>query len=62
FCDENPEDELVPELRAELETAPVQYARYQRRYLGWGVLALMRRRPGDADVRSQDADPHRCRP
>ncbi|MGO1979233.1 SAM-dependent methyltransferase [Brachybacterium tyrofermentans] len=43
FCDENPEDELVPELRAELDVAPVQYARYQRRYLGWGVLALQKR-------------------
>lgn len=34
---------MVPELRAELDAVPVQYARYQRRSLGWGVLALMKR-------------------
>lgn len=45
FVDANPDDELVPELRAELAAAPLQYVRFQRRYLGWGVLALMRR-PG----------------
>lgn len=43
FIDENPDDEIVPELRAELDTAPGQYARYQRRYLGWGAFALMKR-------------------
>lgn len=43
FIDANPQDPITPELRDELDTAPVLYARYQRRYLGWGVLALIRR-------------------
>lgn len=43
FIDANPEDGIVAELRAELDRAPARYAEYQRRYLGWGVLALMRR-------------------
>lgn len=43
FIDANPDDEIVPELRAELDTEPVRYARYQRRYLGWGAFALKRK-------------------
>ncbi|MGY0061487.1 SAM-dependent methyltransferase [Streptomyces sp. LZ34] len=43
WLDGNPDDELADELRAELATAPVRYARYEREYLGWGVFALMRR-------------------
>lgn len=43
FIDENPDDPLVPELYEELNTAPLDYVRYQRRYLGWGVLVLTRR-------------------
>lgn len=43
FIDANPGDPIVVELRDELDTAPVDYVRYQRRYLGWGVLALMPR-------------------
>ncbi|MGJ6980402.1 SAM-dependent methyltransferase [Aestuariimicrobium soli] len=43
FIDAHPGDELVPELRLELDTAPANYARYQRRFLGWGVLAMMKR-------------------
>ncbi|GAA0912987.1 SAM-dependent methyltransferase [Virgisporangium aurantiacum] len=43
WLDDNPDDELAPELRAELDTAPLNHVRYQRRYLGWGVFALMRR-------------------
>ncbi|MEU8660495.1 SAM-dependent methyltransferase, partial [Actinoplanes philippinensis] len=43
WLDENPDDELAPSMRAELDTAPLAYARYQRRYLGWGVFALKRR-------------------
>ncbi|MEV0388775.1 methyltransferase domain-containing protein [Nonomuraea sp. NPDC050643] len=43
WLDANPGDELAGELRAELTTAPVRHARYQREYLGWGVFALMRR-------------------
>jgi len=43
FLDANPQDELAPELRAELTKAPLDYARYGRQLLGWGVFALMRR-------------------
>ncbi|MEV4167945.1 methyltransferase domain-containing protein [Nonomuraea sp. NPDC049709] len=45
WLDRHPDDELAGEMRAELTTAPVRHARYQREYLGWGVFALMRR-PG----------------
>lgn len=43
FLDENPDDELVPELRAALDREPLDYARFGRALLGWGVFALMRR-------------------
>ncbi|MCE6998861.1 methyltransferase domain-containing protein [Saccharothrix sp. S26] len=43
WLDENPDDELVPVMRAELTSAPVRYARYEREYVGWGVFALMDR-------------------
>ncbi|MBW6435915.1 class I SAM-dependent methyltransferase [Actinoplanes hulinensis] len=43
WLDENPDDELAAAFRAELDTAPLNYVRYQRRYLGWGVFALKRR-------------------
>ncbi|WP_307834342.1 methyltransferase domain-containing protein [Paractinoplanes lichenicola] len=43
WLDENPEDELAADFRAELDTAPLNYVRYQRRYLGWGVFALKKR-------------------
>jgi SAM-dependent methyltransferase len=43
WLERNPDDELAPVLRAELTTAPVRYARYEREYLGWGVFALMDR-------------------
>jgi SAM-dependent methyltransferase len=46
WLDDNPGDELAGEMRAELATAPVRYARYQREYLGWGVFALMNRLSG----------------
>lgn len=39
----HPDDELAAELRAELRTDPVRYARFEREYLGWGVFALMSR-------------------
>lgn len=52
FVDAHPEDELVPELRAELDSAPESYLRYQRRYLGWGVFALIRRAAPRVAVRS----------
>jgi len=43
WLDENPGDELAPQMREELTTEPARYVRYQREYLGWGVFALMRR-------------------
>ena len=38
---ENPGDDFAKEVRAELTTAPENYVRYSRDYLGWGVFALM---------------------
>ena len=43
WLDAHPDDELAPDIRAELSSDPVRYARYQREYLGWGVFALMHR-------------------
>jgi SAM-dependent methyltransferase len=43
WLDRNPDDELTPEVRAELTAEPARYARYMREYLGWGVFALMKR-------------------
>ncbi|MFF9173748.1 SAM-dependent methyltransferase [Streptomyces sp. NPDC014793] len=43
WLDRNPDDELAPELRAELSREPASYARYEREYLGWGVFALLGR-------------------
>jgi SAM-dependent methyltransferase len=43
WLDANPDDELYPEMRAELTAAPVRHARYRREYLGWGLFALMDR-------------------
>ncbi|WP_242452511.1 hypothetical protein [Rhodococcus rhodnii] len=43
WLDRNPDDDLAAEARAELTTEPAQYARFQREYLGRGVLALVRR-------------------
>ncbi len=43
WLDENPDDELAAEMRAELSTDPVRHVRYEREYLGWGVFALMNR-------------------
>jgi hypothetical protein len=43
WIDANPDDELVDEMRAELNSAPLRHVRYQREYVGWGVFALMRR-------------------
>ncbi|TQM84694.1 methyltransferase family protein [Saccharothrix saharensis] len=43
WLERNPDDEPAPVLRAELTTAPVRYARYEREYPGWGVFALMDR-------------------
>jgi SAM-dependent methyltransferase len=43
WIDANPDDELVGEMRAELDAAPLRHVRYQREYVGWGVFALARR-------------------
>ncbi|QZY43666.1 SAM-dependent methyltransferase [Mycolicibacterium austroafricanum] len=43
WLDDHPDDELAAEVRAELDTEPARYTRYQREHLGWGVFALMRR-------------------
>ena len=43
WLDANPTDPLWAEMRAELDTAPLSYVTYQRRYLGWGVFALRKR-------------------
>ena len=43
WLDRNPADDLAPEVREELTTAPARYARFTREYLGWGVFALMKR-------------------
>lgn len=43
WLDQNPDDELAEEIRAELTTGPTRYARYTREFLGWGVFALMSR-------------------
>ncbi|WP_306366340.1 cyclopropane-fatty-acyl-phospholipid synthase family protein [Nocardiopsis sp. CC223A] len=43
WLDQNPDDELAPEVREKLTTEPARYARYGREYLSWGVFALMKR-------------------
>jgi SAM-dependent methyltransferase len=43
WLDQNPDDELAAQMRAELSTDPVRFVRYQREYMGWGVFALMDR-------------------
>jgi SAM-dependent methyltransferase len=43
WLDANPDDELAQQMRDELNASPLRHVRYQRRYLGWGVFALMRR-------------------
>ena len=43
WLDANADDEPADDMRAELDAAPAQHARYQREYLGWGVFVLMNR-------------------
>ena len=43
WLEENPDDEFVPEVRAELTMAPKRHATYTREYFGWGVFALIKR-------------------
>lgn len=40
FIDANPDDELTPAFREELQASPITHTKYQREYLGWGVFAL----------------------
>jgi SAM-dependent methyltransferase len=43
FIDANPDDELAPQLRSELDIEPLRYVQYRRHLLGWGVFALIKR-------------------
>ena len=43
LLDAHPDDGLAPELREELSTAPLNYVRYPRPPLGWGVFGLVQR-------------------
>lgn len=43
WLDQNPDDDLAPDVREELASEPSRYARFTRDYLGWGVFALMER-------------------
>ncbi len=43
WLDANPDDELAPEMRAELDREPLRYTMFQRPLLGWGIFALMKR-------------------
>ncbi len=40
WLDDNPDDPLAPEMRAELDMDPARYAAYERVLLGWGVFVL----------------------
>jgi SAM-dependent methyltransferase len=40
WLDSHPQDELAAEFRQELFDGPLEYVRYQREYLGWGVFVL----------------------
>jgi SAM-dependent methyltransferase len=43
WLDANPDDELVDEMRDDLTQSQLDYTRYQREYLGWGMFALLSR-------------------
>jgi SAM-dependent methyltransferase len=43
WLDANPDHELAPEMRTALTEEPLQYVRWGRPLLGWGVFALMKR-------------------
>jgi SAM-dependent methyltransferase len=43
WLDANPNDGMAEEVRAQLTSEPERYATYTRKYLGWGVFALMAR-------------------
>ncbi len=43
WLEDNPDDELAKDVRAQLTSEPERYAAYTREYLGWGMFALMAR-------------------
>ena len=43
WLDQNPDDQLAPEVREELSREPSRYVSATREHLGWGVFALMKR-------------------
>ena len=43
WLEANPDDDLAKDVRARLTSEPERYATYIRKYLGWGVFALMAR-------------------
>jgi SAM-dependent methyltransferase len=43
WLEENPDDELAAEMRGDLTQSQLDYTRYGREFLGWGVFALLRR-------------------
>lgn len=43
WLDANPNDDFAKDVRAQLTSEPERYAAYTRKYLGWGVFALMAR-------------------
>lgn len=43
WLEANPGDGMAEEIRTRLASEPQRYAAYTRRYLGWGVFALMTR-------------------
>jgi len=43
WLEENPDDDLAGEVRAQLTSEPERYSLYTREYMGWGVFALMAR-------------------
>jgi hypothetical protein len=43
WLDANADDELAHEMRDDLRSSQLDYTRYGREYLGWGVFALLAR-------------------
>ena len=43
WLEANPDDELAQEVQSKLASEPERYAAYTRKYMGWGVFALMPR-------------------
>lgn len=43
WLEENPDDDMAPEVRNELTTAPQRHVTWTREYFGWGVFALTAR-------------------